>query len=180
MKSEKFDNKMRNIKIEKVTLNIATSPEGEHVDKAVALLEKITGAKVVKTKARKRIAAWKIRPGVPIGARVTLRGKRAEEILKNLLKAVNNEIPKKNFVENGFSFGIKEYIDIPGIKYDPKIGIIGLEVSVTLARPGFRVKKRKLRRGKIAPFHRISIEDAMTFAQEKLNIKLKEKKEEVY
>ena len=78
------------------------------------------------------------------------------------------EVPAKKFNENGFSFGISEYINIPEVKYDPKIGIIGLNVSVTLKRPGFRVKKRKLSPSKISKSHRITKEDAIEFAKEKL------------
>lgn len=177
MKPEKLNNKMRTIYIDKVTLNIGAGAEIDNVNKAVTLLEKITGEKVVKTKAKRRIATWKLRPGLPIGAKITLRGAKAEEILKKLLQAINNEIPESNFIENGFSFGIKEYIDIPGIKYDPKIGIIGLQVTVTLKRPGYRVQKRKLRKAKIAPNHLVTAEDSLKFAQEKFGIKLKEEEE---
>src|SRR3989344_6685635 len=134
---------MRKIRIEKITLNIGAGTEPDNVDKAVALLNKISGVKAVKTVSQKRIAQWKLRPGLPVGAMVTLRGKKAEELLKLLLKSVDNEIKKSSFMKNGFSFGIKEYIEIPGEKYDPKIGIIGLEVAVSLSRPGFRVKRRK-------------------------------------
>lgn len=178
MKSEKQNNKMRIIAIDKVTLNIGAGVETGNVDKAISLLEKVSGGKVVKTKAKKRIAAWKLRPGLPIGAKITLRKAKALEVLKNLLQAVNNEIPEDNFIENGFSFGVKEYIDIPGVKYDPKIGIIGLQVTVTLKRPGYRVKKRKLRKGRIAPNHVITPEDAIAFAQEKLGVKIKEEETE--
>jgi len=177
MKPEKLNNRMRTILIDKVTLNIGAGAEIENVNKAVTLLERITGAKVVKTKAKRRIAAWKLRPGLPIGAKVTLRGAKAEELLKKLLQAVNYELPESSFIENGFSFGIKEYIDIPGVKYDPKIGIIGLQVVVTLMRPGYRVQKRKVKRGKIAPVHKISPEDSLNFAKEKLGVKIKEEEE---
>ena len=180
MKTEKLQNKMRKISIDKVTLNIGAGAEASNVDKAVALLEKISGKKVVKTKAQKRIAAWKLRPGLPIGAKVTLRGAKAIEILKNLLQAINNEIPENNFIENGFSFGIKEYIDISGIKYDPKIGIIGFQVVVTLTRPGYRVKNRKIKKSRISPQHKITPEAAIKFAQENLGIKLKEEESEAF
>lgn len=177
MKAEKAANPMREIKLDKITLNIGAGAEAENVEKAVTLLEKISGSKVVKTKAKRRIATWKIRPGLPIGAKVTLRGAKAEELLKTLLKAVGNELQKSCFVENGFSFSVKEYIDIPGIKYDPKIGIIGLQVCVSLKRPGYRVKLRKIKQGKIAPSHLISAEDAKKFAIEKLGVKIKEEEE---
>ncbi|MBD3263077.1 50S ribosomal protein L5 [Candidatus Woesearchaeota archaeon] len=177
METEITKNKMRTIKIDKVTLNIGAGAISDNVDKAVALLKNITGEKIVKTKAKRRVATWKLRPGLPIGAKVTLRGKKASEVLDRLLQAINYEIYKGSFTENGFSFGVKEYIDIPEVKYDPKIGIIGLQAIVTLKRPGFRIKNRKLRKKKIAPAHKITAEDSMSFAQKKLGIKIKEKKE---
>ena len=70
----------------------------------------------------------------------------------------------------GFSFGIPEYIEIPKVKYDPKIGIIGLNVSVTLERPGFRIKRRKLINRKVSRSHKINKEDAIEFAKNKLGV----------
>jgi len=164
------ENKMRNIRIEKITLNIGSGTEAESAEKAVLLLQKISGAKVIKTITTKRIAAWKVRPGLPVGAMVTLRGKKAGEVLKALLHAVTFKIKKSSFTKNGFSFGIKEYIEIPGIKYDPKIGIIGLEVAISLARPGFRVKRRKIMPAKIHHSHDISVEEGWNWAQKTLGV----------
>jgi len=178
MKTEKMKNPMREIKIDKITLNIGAGVEAENVDKAMALLKTLSGAKVVKTLCSKRIATWKLRPGLPIGAMVTIRGKKAETLLKQLLQAVSFEIKPTSFMENGFSFGIKEYIDIAGVKYDPKIGIIGLDVAVSLKRPGFRVKTRKLKKSKLGFGHHITAQDAQVWAQEKLGIKLKAAEEE--
>lgn len=163
-------NKMKAIRIEKITLNIGAGTEAENVDRAALLLNRITGAKVVKTVATKRIAAWKLRLGLPVGAMVTIRGKKATELLKLLLQAVSSKIKKTSFTKNGFSFGIKEYIEIPSVKYDPKIGIIGLEVAVSLARPGFRVKHRKIKPGKIHYKHEISPEEAWKWAQQTLGV----------
>ena len=164
---------MREIKLEKITLNIGAGANQDDVDKAYKLLSNLSGAKPVKTHAKKRIATWKIRPGLPIGAKVTLRGKKALEMLKRLLKAVNNELKANKFTENGFSFGIREYIDIPDAKYDPEIGIIGFDTIVTLERPGFRIKKRRLRKSKVPETHKIHKEDSMNFAQKVLGVKIK-------
>ena len=168
---------MKEIRIEKVTLNIGSGTEAENAEKAALLLGKISGAKVIKTIATKRIAAWKVRPGLPVGAMVTLRGKKAAEVLKSLLHAVSFKVKKSSFTKNGFSFGIKEYIEIPGIKYDPKIGIIGLEVAVSLKRPGFRVKRRKIRSAKIHHRHEISTEEGWSWAQKALSITEREEGE---
>jgi len=178
MKPEAMNNIMRKIIVDKITLNIGAGTEAENVDKAAALLKAISGgAKVVKTVCMKRIATWKLRPGLPVGAMVTLRGKKAEALLKQVLQAVSFEIMPKSFMENGFSFGIKEYIDIPGVRYDPKIGILGLDVTVSLKRAGFRVKTRKIRKARIGPAQRISAKDAQAWAQETLGVKMKEVEE---
>jgi large subunit ribosomal protein L5 len=168
----KTDNLMRQIRVEKLTLNIGTKGDPEHLKKGVSLLTAISHRKVVETKAKKRLAAWKLRPGLPIGAKVTLRGEYAEKIFKNLLVAIEKKISKKSFNPGNFSFGVKEYIDIPEVKYDPKIGIIGLEASVTLERPGFRIKKRRLSNKRLPLKHQITTEDTIKFVQEAFGVEV--------
>jgi large subunit ribosomal protein L5 len=170
----KTENLMRKIKIESVTLNIGAGIEIENVERAVALLEKISGRKAVKTFAKARIPTWKIRPGLPIGARVTVRGKEAYELLKKLLAAVDFKLSPKSFVSNTFSFGIKEYVDIPGVKYDSKIGMMGLDVCVALKRAGFRIAKRKIKKAKIGNQHKIAANEAFAWAQAEFGIKPRE------
>ncbi len=160
-------NSMRVIGVEKVTLNIGVGEPGDRLDKAMKLLTIITGATPVAVKTHKRIPSWGVRPKLKIATKVTLRGKRAEEVLARLLAARDNALALRSFDTFGnFSFGIAEYIDIPDVKYDVDIGIIGLEVAVTLSRPGFRVKRR-LRKSHIPARHRISRDDAVAFIQEK-------------
>ncbi|MBS3143722.1 50S ribosomal protein L5 [Candidatus Woesearchaeota archaeon] len=172
-------NKMQEIRIEKITLNIGIGESGDRLEKAVLLLKYISGIKPVKTKTMQRIPTWNIRPKLAIGAKVTLRGKKAEALLKKLFEAGRNKIAMKKFDRNGnISFGIKEYINIPEIEYKPEIGIIGLEVAVTLERPGFRIKKRRLKKSKVGIKHRITKEQAMEFIKSKFNIKITEKEEE--
>ena len=111
--------------------------------------------------------------GEPIGVAVTVRGDDATELLKKLLVAKDNQINEKAFDDEGnLSFGIKEHIDIPGIKYDPQIGILGLEVSVSLARPGFSVKLRSGHKAKIGKNHRIAKNDAIKFLTEGFGVKI--------
>mgnify|MGYP001962950430 FL=1 len=164
-------NKMKQIQVEKITLNIGSGPDPREVERGMKLLEKISGMKPVEAKVRAglRIAAWKIRPGLAIGSKVTIR-KNTEELLLRLLKAVDMKIPESKFTENGFSFGIHEYIEIPEVKYDPKLGIFGLNISVTLKRPGFRVKNRKLVNRKIGKTHRLNKEDAIEFVKNKFGV----------
>lgn len=169
-----MENKLLNIKVGKLTLNMGAGESGDKLTKAVRLLEIISKAKPVKTKTYKRIPTWSIRPGLAIGTKVTLRGKQAEQVLKTLLKALDNKIPARKFDTQGnFSFGIKEYIDIPGIEYEPSIGILGLEAAVTLARPGYRVQHR-LKSSRIGRKHRITPEQAMAFLKEQFQTKIEE------
>lgn len=169
------ENPMREILVDSVTLNIGSGVEAEGTEKALSLLSKISGKKAIKSLAKKRIPTWKLRPGLPIGARVKMRGKIATELLKRLLTAVEFMLPKKSFTMNGFSFGIKEYVDIPEVKYDPKIGIIGLDVIVSLKRRGFRVGRRKIKKAKIGSSHIITGDEAFAWAQAKFGVKEKEK-----
>ena len=164
-------NPMRAIRIAKLVLNIGVKDPVAEVEKAYRLLEKITNKKPVKTKATKKARTFGIRKGLPIGVKVTLRGKEAEELLKELLKAVENRLKESCFDDEGnVNFGIKEYLDIPGIKYDPTIGVFGMNVSVQLERPGFRVKRRRLKRSKVGRLHRIKKQEAIEFMKEKFNV----------
>jgi len=104
---------------------------------------------------------------------VTLRGKKAEEILDKALEAVNRRIKAESFTDRGnFSFGIKEYIDIPGMIYDPSIGILGMDVCVNLARAGWRVKQRRVKASKIGKNHLVTKEEAIEFMKEKFKVEI--------
>ncbi|MBI2663552.1 50S ribosomal protein L5 [Candidatus Woesearchaeota archaeon] len=165
--------KMKEIKLDKVTLNIGTGEPGDRLDKAMKLLRNMTGMKPVSTKTQKRIPTWKIRPGLQIGCRVTLRKEKAREMLNRLLLSMDNKIDARKFDSNGnFSFGIKEYLDIPGVKYDPEIGIIGLEAAVTLKRPGFRIKSRRLRPKKVHKSHLITKDEAIEFIKKEFKTEI--------
>lgn len=166
---------MRTIKIEKVTLNIGTGEPGDKLEKARKLLNTITGMKSVPTVTSKRIPTWKIRPGLQIGCKVTVRGKKAKELLKQLLQGMENRLDENKFDEQGnLSFGIKEYLDVPGLKYDAEVGVIGFDVAVTLQRAGFRIKRRKLKRKKIPKRHIISKGDAIEFMKKEFKIEVGE------
>ncbi|MEM7819836.1 MAG: 50S ribosomal protein L5 [Candidatus Aenigmatarchaeota archaeon] len=155
---------MRDIRIEKITLNIGCGTKTP-VENARTILERITNSKVVITKTRKR-TTFNVPKNRPIGCKVTIR-KNADELLRRLLTAKENRLSKTNFDEMGnFSFGIKEYIDIDGVDYDPRIGILGLDVCVTLERPGYRVKRKK-KLSKIGKKHIITKEEAIKFVKEK-------------
>ncbi|MBI5554078.1 MAG: 50S ribosomal protein L5 [Candidatus Diapherotrites archaeon] len=162
---------MKQVGLEKVTVNMGVGQGGEELEKAVTILTQITGAKPLKTLSKIRQPTWGIREGLPIGAKVTLRKKKAADFLKKALQAKENRLSAKSFDRSGnFGFGIREYIELPGAKYDPALGIRGLDVLVTLARPGYRIKRRKLRKQKVPLRHRILKEDAIRFAREKLGV----------
>jgi len=164
---------MKKIRIEKVTLNIGAGADQAKLEKGVQLLKNITGLNPVKTLTKKRIPEWNIRPGLPIGCKLTLRKHSAREILTRLLAAVDNKLKSLQFDENGnIAFGIKEYIDIPNAKYDPKIGIMGLQVCITLERPGYRVKKRRVAARKISHRHVIKKDEAIDFMRESFKINI--------
>ena len=172
-------NKMREIRIEKITLNMGVGAPGAKMDNSIKLLETISGAKAVRTKTMKRIPTWGVRPKLLVGCKITLRGEKAAEVLKKLLSAVNNYIPDTKFDQNGnFSFGIDEYINIPGVEYDQALGIVGLEVAVTLERPGYRIKRRQLLKKKVPINHRINAEESMEFMKKNFNIVTEEVEDE--
>ena len=168
-------NAMRNIRIEKITLNIGAGKDASRLEKGIVLLKTITNATPVKTITTKRIQEWGLRPGLPIGCKLTLRKSKAIKIIPQLLDAVDNRLKEKQFDGNGnIAFGIHEYIEIPGVKYDPKIGIMGLEVCITLERPGYRVKRRRLLTRKIPARHRISKQEAIEFMAQNFSTRVGE------
>jgi len=169
---EKIENPMRKIKIEKVVLSIGA--KGEELEKGVRLLKIITGKKPAKMKSKKRIPALEVRPGLEIGVVVTIR-KNAEDLLKRMLAAIDNSLKRKQVVENQFSFGISEYIDIPGMEFQRDIGIMGLDVTVVLKRTGRRIRMKKIKRGKVSKKQSISKEEIIKFMEEKFNTEFKGK-----
>lgn len=167
------ENPMREIIIEKVTANIGIGASGERLDNAKELLEKLTGAKVVLTKAKDRNPTFKLKPGLEIGVKTTLRGPKAIGFLQSALAAKKKVLQPSNFDRRGnFSFGIHEYIDFPGAKYDPKIGMMGFDICVTLRRRGKRVGERRIKRSKVGAAHLVSREEGIEFAKSALGIKV--------
>ncbi|MFH1664018.1 MAG: 50S ribosomal protein L5 [archaeon] len=166
-------NPMNKIKIEKVVINMGVGESGEELKKGQQILERITGRKAIQTKCKIKQPLWGIRPGLPIGVKITLRKEKAMEFLKTALKAKENVLKTKNFDSTGnFGFGIKEYIDLPGTKYDPKLGIKGFNVLVSLEKGGYRIKKRKINRKKIPIKHRITKENAIEFMKKEFGVEI--------
>ncbi|MCD6522851.1 MAG: 50S ribosomal protein L5 [Candidatus Diapherotrites archaeon] len=162
------------ISIDKVTVNIGVGASGEPLEKAEKLLEKLCNQKPIRTLSKSRIPSWGIRKKQPIGVKVTLRGKKALEFLNKAIEAKDRTLKRSQFDENGnFAFGISEYIDLPGVKYDPEIGIFGFDVCVSLKKRGYRIKRRKREKKKIPSNHKITKEEAIEWVEKNLNIKVR-------
>jgi len=165
-------NPMLKPRIVKVTVNIGVGESGERLQKAARVLEEITGQKPVFTKAKKTIKDFGVRKGENIGVKVTLRREKAIEFLKKAFEAIGWRLKASQFDEHGnVSFGIKEHIYIPGVKYDPEIGIFGMDVAITIERPGYRVlRRRRCRRKHIPKRHRVAKEEAMILLHEMFGV----------
>ena len=171
--SQQTQNLMKKISLAKVVLNMGVGKSGEPIEIGKKALEQITGKKPNERNAKKAQRDWGVRKGEPIGIAVTVRDNDATELLKRLLIVKDNQIKEKAFDNEGnLSFGIKEHIDIPEIKYDPKIGILGLEVSLSLARPGFNIKLRSKHKTKIGKNHRITKNDTIKFLTEEFGVEI--------
>jgi large subunit ribosomal protein L5 len=167
----KMQNNMKDVFVDKVVVNIGVGEAGEEVKKAEKIIKLLTGKSAIQTKAKVRLPTWGIRPGLPIGCKTTLRGQDAVDFLKLTLRAKRNKLKKKSFTQEGnFSYGIYEYLDVPGIKYAPELGIRGFDVCVNLKRKGYRVKLRKHNKSKIGRNHKVSKEDAINFAKNNLQV----------
>ncbi|MDO8427601.1 MAG: 50S ribosomal protein L5 [Candidatus Diapherotrites archaeon] len=168
------NNPMKEIFIGKVTVNMGVGKSGEELERAKKIMEIITTRKPVETIAKVKLPKCDIRPGLPIGIKVTIRKQTAEEFLKKAFSTKNNKISNKNFDKKAgnLGFGIHEHIEIPGVKYDPKLGIRGLDVLITLERRGYRVKRRKLNTRSVGKKHVITKPEAIEFISKKFGVEV--------
>jgi large subunit ribosomal protein L5 len=166
---------MRGIRVEKVVVNIGVGEAGEKLVKAQKVLDLVTGRKSVQTLSHRAVRDWGVRRNMPIGARVTIRGKEAEAFLRRALSIRSNRLPAYSVDPRGnFSFGVADYTDFEGMKYDPEIGVFGMDISVSLQRPGWRVTRRALKPRAIARGHRITHEEGLRFLKERLGVEVVE------
>jgi large subunit ribosomal protein L5 len=157
-------NPMRRIKVGKVVVNIGLGKSGEAIERGKKVLQQVTGQTPTQTRARRAVRDFGIHKGEPIGVVVTVRGGGTATLIEKLLAARDKRLQESCFDSRGsVSFGIKEHIEIPGIRYDPEIGILGLNVSILLERPGFSVARRGRRTSRVGKSHLVSREEAIQY-----------------
>ena len=162
---------MKEIKIAKVTVNIGVGDSGDKLQKAEKLLEMLTGQKPARGFSHATHPELGVKKHAPIGTKVTLRKKVAVDFLKQAFEAAENKVQRKQYdMQGNLSFGIHEYIEMPGAKYDPDIGMFGMDVSINLERPGYRIARRKNRPKKIPAISRITKEEAMSFFKKNFGV----------
>ena len=168
-------------RLEKVVVNIAVGTSGDILQKAATVLETMTGQKPQFVGAKKSIKDFGIRKGENIAVKVTLRGEKADLFLKKVLVERDFRILRKSIDHYGnTSFGVKEHINVPGMKYDPNVGIFGFDVSIRLYRPGYRVRTRKIRKSKIPKKQYVSKDETILFLEENYKAEVVEKIELFY
>lgn len=164
-------NPMRVPKISKVTVNIGVGEGGEGLAKAETLLEELTGQKTRRNFTKVTEPSFGIRKGVPIACMVTLRNDIADKFLEKAFAAVEGKLKMSSFDPLGnISFGIKEHIDIPKVRYDPKVGIFGMDVCLTVERPGYRIKRRRIHNAKPSKKHLMTRADSMELLKSEYKI----------
>ena len=166
---------MRDLYVEKVVVNIGVGEAGERLVKAQKVLEMVTGQKSVQTMSKTINRDLGIRKGMPLGCKVTLRGEAAEEFIERALPIREMRVPEYSFdPEGNMSFGISDYTDFEGMKYDPEIGIFGMDISVVLRRPGNRITQRALLRRRVPKSHRVCRDEAIQFMKDKFEVEVVE------
>jgi large subunit ribosomal protein L5 len=159
-------------RIEKVVVNIAVGKSGEPLEKATKVLKEITGQTPCKRKAKESVRDFNIRKGESIACIVTLRGEEAIAFLNRVLPVIDKKISSRSFDRQGnFSFGIKEHIEISGVKYDPEVGIFGMDVCVSVTRPGYRVKNRR-NENRLGAKHVLTPEESIVFVKNTLGVEI--------
>jgi large subunit ribosomal protein L5 len=164
-------NEMKRIRVDKVVINIGVGRSGEPIDKARNALLELTGQQPAVRGAKKTVRDFGIHKGEPIGVIVTLRREPAIDFLKRIIAAKRNILKFSSFdIYGNISVGIHEHIDIPGTKYNPEIGIFGMDVNIALTRPGYRIARKSRNGAKIGKTHRINREEAIEFFKQEYGV----------
>jgi large subunit ribosomal protein L5 len=162
-------------RVDKVVVHVGVGESGQRLVNAETIMKTITKQQPVRSIAKKTLPTFGIKKNEPIGAKLTLRGKAAEDFLILALKAAGNTLKKSQFDQQGnFSFGIEEHTDFPGMRYDPDIGIFGMDVSVALKRAGYRIAMRRVARKKLPSRQRLNKGDTIEFVSKKFGIEILE------
>lgn len=169
-----MSNNLKRPLIDKVTVHCSVGESGQKLINAEHILQTLTGQTPIRTIAKKTLPAFGIKKREPIGCKVTLRRKRANDFLEKALEITKHTLYESNFDDTGnFSFGIEEHTDFPGMSYDPEIGIFGMDVTVSLKRPGYRINRRKIKKRKIPSKQRITKSDAISFIKDEYKVEVK-------
>lgn len=167
------DNPMTQPQIAKVTVNIGVGDGGEKLEKAEKILAKLTGGKPVRTIAKVNNRELGVTPGKPIGCKVTLRGDPAESFVSRALYSRKNKVYEYSFDNQGnLQFGVSDYTNFEGERYDPDLGVFGMDVCITLEKPGHRIKHRRLRSRSVPNDHRVTRDEAKSFLTQKFSIEV--------
>jgi large subunit ribosomal protein L5 len=160
-------------RLTKVVVNMGVGEGAEKLQKAERVMQALTNQKPVRTFARGSVRDWNVREGSPIGCKVTLRGEPARDFLKRALWVRNNRIAEWTVDAQGnCSFGINDHTDFEGQRYDPEIGVFGMDITIVLDRPGARIKQRRIRTSKVPKRHRVSRDEAKEFLQKEFNVEV--------
>ncbi|WP_410766897.1 50S ribosomal protein L5 [Haloferax sp. DFSO60] len=171
--SESEVHEMRQARIEKVVVHMGVGEGGRTLAKAEDILEEVTGQQSVRTVSGRASQDFGVRRGEPVGAKVTLRGENAVSFLETALPIA--DLSTSSFDDTGnFGFGVDEHTAFPSQEYDPQIGIFGMDVTVNLVRPGYRVKKRDKRARQIPAAHRMTVDDAVAFLESTFDVEVTE------
>ena len=162
---------MREPRIEKVVVHMSVGEGGQALADAEDILAGVTDQRPVRTTASETVPDFDVRAGEPIGAKVTLRGDRAEDFLQRALPIA--DLSPSQFDDTGnVSFGVEEHTDFPSQEYDPNVGIYGLDVTVNLVRPGYRVAKREKVTRPIPSNHRLTPADAIEYLESTMDVNI--------
>ncbi|AFZ71560.1 50S ribosomal protein L5 [Natronobacterium gregoryi] len=168
---------MREPRVEKVVVHMGVGQGGRELGKAEDIIEEVTSQESVRTQAKRTEPDFGIRQGDPIGTKVTLRGEDAHAFLETALPLA--ALSETQFDDTGnFSFGIEEHTEFPSQEYDPNVGIYGLDVTVNLVRPGYRIAKRDKASRSIPSNHRLTPEDAIAYLESTFDVTVEESADE--
>jgi large subunit ribosomal protein L5 len=158
------ESSMKKIYINKLILHISVGQAGERLERAKSVLRELSGQEPKELKAKKTLRDFGIHKGEKIACMVTVRKAAAVQLLQRVVQAKNSTVNISSVDQRGnLAFGIREHIDIPGVKYDPEIGIYGMDVMVNLSMPVLRVEERKRLKSRIGAGQKVTREQAIEF-----------------